>query len=161
MVVAKVRGSFSDIEGAIQFSQAQPESSSVAVTIKPESINTGDEKRDAHLRNPDFFDVEKYPTITFSSSAVKKKENGFVLNGELTMHGVTREIEIPFKINGPIQDPWGNSRLGIEAEPITLDRKDFGITFNKALDGGGVMVGNEVTIEIALEAVKAGSKAAD
>jgi polyisoprenoid-binding protein YceI len=161
MVVSKVRGSFAELEGVIKYLPEDPTSSSVQVTIKPESINTGDEKRDAHLRNPDFFDVEKYPEMTFASSNVGTSGDGFVLTGVLTMHGVSREVEIPFKVNGPIQDPWGNTRMGVEAEPITLDRKDFGLTYNRALEGGGLVVGDEITVEIALEAVRRAPEPAD
>lgn len=159
MVVSKVRGSFTSFEGAIEYDANDPSSSSVAVTIATESIDTANDKRDDHLRNPDFFDAESYPQITFSSSEVRRTNSGYLLKGTLDMHGVQKVLEIPFEINGPINDPWGNTRMGIESSPIVINRKDFGILWNKALDGGGVVVGEEVTVEIALEAIKSKDQA--
>jgi polyisoprenoid-binding protein YceI len=106
------------------------------------------------LRSADFFDVEKYPEITFASSRVENTKDGLVVHGTITMHGVSKEIAVPFNLNGPITDPWGNQRFGAEAY-FTIDRKDFGITWNKVLDTGGLTVSNEVKVEIQIAAVMA------
>lgn len=153
MVVSKVRGSFTEIKGSIQYDSEDVTKSSVSVTIPAESVNTANSDRDEHLRNADFFDVENHPELSFVSSSVSKKGDGFLLEGMLTMHGVSKPVEIPFQVNGPIQDPWGNTRMGIETEAITLDRRDFGLTWSKTLETGGLVVGDEITIEINLEAV--------
>ncbi|MBN2226096.1 MAG: polyisoprenoid-binding protein [candidate division Zixibacteria bacterium] len=152
LVITNVKGSFTNFSGTIMYDAADIAKSSVSVTINAESINTNDEGRDKHLRSADFFEVEKYPEITFVSTKIEKTENGLVAHGNLTMHGVTKVIAIPFEIAGPIADPWGKSRMGIEAS-LTIDRKDFGITWNKVLDSGGLTVGNEVKIELNIAAI--------
>ncbi|MCP4895464.1 MAG: YceI family protein [bacterium] len=153
MVVSKVRGSFTEVSGAILYDADDPTKSSVNATIPAASINTANEGRDKHLRGEDFFDADKFPQLSFVSTAVRKNDQGLALVGDLTMHGVTRSIEIPFQVNGPIIDGRGNLRMGIEAEPVVIDRKDYGIEWNRVLDGGGLSVGNEVTVEINLEAI--------
>jgi len=160
MVISEVSGAFGDFEGAIQYAEGDPGHSAVSVTIRTASIDTGSEDRDNHLRNADFFDAGKYPEITFVSERVEKRGEGWVAVGPLTMHGVTREIELPFTITGMITDPWGNTRLGIKGG-LEIDRKDWGLTWSKTLDGGGLVVGETVTIEIALEAVKKKAPAAE
>jgi len=154
MVVSKVRGSFGDVSGTITYDPEDLSRSGVKVSIKTASVNTNNGDRDAHLRSPDFFDAEKNPEITFTSDTIERRGDGFVAQGKLTMHGVTREVSIPFTLNGPLTDPWGMTRIGIEAEPIVLDRTDFGLTWNKVLETGGVLVGNEVQVFIDLEAVR-------
>ena len=152
LVITNVKGSFTDFSGSIMYDSADITKSSVSVTIKAGSIDTNDDARDKHLRSTDFFDVEKYPEITFVSSKIEKTDDGLIAHGKLTMHGVTKVIAIPFEIAGPIAGPWGKTRMGVEAS-ITIDRKDFGITWNKLLDSGGLTVGNEVKIELNIEAI--------
>ena len=152
MVVSKVRGNFKDFSVTIKEDPNDITKSSVAVVIKTASIDTDNEKRDNHLRSADFFDAEKYPEITFRSSRIEKKGDAYIAVGTLDMHGVSKEITIPFEITGKMQDPWGNTRAGIEAS-TQLDRKDYGLNWNKTLDKGGLLVGNEVKIEIFLEMV--------
>lgn len=153
MMVSKVRGSFDDFEGTIHLDPDDMTGSSVEVVIDVASIDTADEKRDEHLRSPDFFDAANHPKMTFSSTSVKKSGSGWVAVGDLTIRGTTRQVELPFEINGPITDPWGNQRIGVEIEPISVDRRDFGLTWSKVLETGGLLVGNEVEIELAVEAV--------
>ena len=152
MVVSKVMGRFNDFSVAIKEDPNDITKSSVAVVIKTASIDTDNEKRDNHLRSADFFDAEKYHEITFQSSRIEKKGDAYAAVGTLNMHGVSKEITIPFEITGKMKDPWGNTRAGIEAS-TQLDRKDYGLNWNKTLDKGGLMVGNEVKIEILLEMV--------
>ncbi|UCH84265.1 MAG: polyisoprenoid-binding protein, partial [Candidatus Latescibacterota bacterium] len=154
MVVSKVKGEFNEYSGTILYDEADVTKSSVDVTIKTASIDTKDQKRDDHLRNPDFFDAETYPEITFKSKQIKKSEDGFVAVGDLTMHGVTKEITIPFEITGVIDDPWGNTRMGVSAE-LELNRQDYGVSWSQKLDAGGLVVGDNVEIEIEIEAIKA------
>ena len=122
-------------------------------TIQVKSIDTGVAQRDTHLKSPDFFDAEKYPAITFTSKRVENQGGQQVLVGDFTMHGVTRELSLPVRIKGPIK-AMGGERIGIDATG-SINRKDYGISWNKTLDSGGVMVGEEVQIEINAEAVKA------
>ncbi len=152
MLISTVRGSFSGIGGEIVYDPDDPTRSSVRVEIDAASIDTGNKDRDNHLKGPDFFDVENYPKIIFESTKVEKRGDNWVAYGKLTIKGVTREIAIPFRLNGPIKDPWGNLRIGVEAETITLNRQDFGISWNQVLDAGGLAVGNEVSVYIAAEA---------
>jgi polyisoprenoid-binding protein YceI len=132
-----------------------PSTLKVDVTIEAASVDTGNEKRDQHLRTPDFLDVAKYPTITFVSKKVMKADPGKLkVTGDLTIHGVTREITVD--LEGPtseVKDPWGGFRRGATGT-TRIDRRDFGITWNTALDSGGMLVGNEVTIYVEVEWVK-------
>jgi polyisoprenoid-binding protein YceI len=150
MVVSKVRGNFNDFDVTIMEDPADITKSSVTAVIKTASIDTGNEKRDNHLRSADFFDVEKFPEIVFKSQAVKKKGEAYELWGTLTMHGVTKNIIIPFEILGKMTDTGGTTHVGIESK-LTLDRKDYGLTWNRTLDTGGVVVGTEVEIDILME----------
>lgn len=152
MVVSKVTGHFNDFSVFISVDPSDITKSVVTASIKTASIDTGNDKRDTHLRSADFFDVGKFPDITFKSSKIEKKGNDYVMKGSFTMHGITKEIEIPFKINGHIKDYEGKIRAGIEAQ-TSLDRKDYGLVWNKTLDQGGLVVGNEVKVEILLEMV--------
>lgn len=153
-LMSGVRGHFADFEGTIVTDAAQPESSSVEFKIKVASITTGVEKRDAHLRSGDFFDVEKYPEITFKSTAFKQTDkDNYAVTGDLTMRGVTKVITLPVTFLGVGKDPWGNERAGFETA-VTLNRKDFGINWNQTLDQGGVLLGDDVKVMINIEAVK-------
>ena len=152
--VTKVRGRFDDFAGTIQVDPAKPEASSVEFTIKAASVNTGNEKRDTHLRSADFFDVEKIPEITFKSSGFKAtSKDHYDVTGTLTMHGVSKVITLPVTVLGTVKTPFGDERAGFEVA-VTLSRKDFGLLWNKTLETGGVMVGDEVEVAINIEAVK-------
>jgi polyisoprenoid-binding protein YceI len=159
-IVTMLGGKFQDFSGTIQVDRAKPESSSVEFTIQAASISTNDPKRDEHLKSPDFFDVAKYPTITFKSTAVKPAgKDAYQVTGDLTMHGVTKAITLPVTFLGEGKDPWGNEKMGFEVS-ATLNRKDFGINWNKTLDQGGVLVGDEVKVQVSVEANKAKPPAA-
>jgi polyisoprenoid-binding protein YceI len=128
--------------------------SSVKVTIKTDSINTNQIDRDNHLRSPDFLDVQKFPAITFESTKIVKKGGTYEALGKLTIKGVTKEVRIPFALNGPVKDPWGNTRIGIEGA-LTINRLDYGVSWNKTLDNGGLVVANDVKIDLVIEGVQA------
>lgn len=153
MMISNVPGSFGKFEGTINFDEKKLKDAKVNVKIATDSINTNDAKRDDHLKSADFFDVKKYPEITFVSKSVtaagKKK---YKVKGDLTMHGVTKEEVLNAEFNGTGTDPWGNKKAGFSAT-ATLKRKDYGMTWNKALDGGGVIVGDEVHVDIQIEAL--------
>lgn len=145
-IMANVTGQFRDFAGTIQVDRANPANSSVEFTIQTASIDTGNEGRDKHLRSADFFDAEKYPTITFKSTSVKPKSaTEFDVTGDFTMHGVTKRITLPVTHLG-----FGTKKGGFEIE-TTLNRKDFGIEWNRALDEGGVVLGDDVKVVINLE----------
>ena len=154
-LISKVTGRFSDVDGTINFDRTTPQNSTVEFTIKAASIDTDNDSRDKHLRSADFFEVEKYPTITFKSTKIAPSATKDVYNvtGNLTMHGVTRQITLPVTFLGFGKDPWGNERAGFEME-TTLNRKDYGINWNKALDQGGFLLADPVKITINLETVK-------
>ncbi|RMG42981.1 MAG: polyisoprenoid-binding protein, partial [Methanobacteriota archaeon] len=139
MVISTVPGEFREFSGVIYYDPNDITQMRAEVTIKTPSIFTDNPKRDKHLKSPDFFDVEKYPTITFVSKRVEKKGDGYVMVGDLTMHGVTKEVEIPFQVNGTIVDWKGNTRLGMEGT-LTLNRQDYGVSWSKTLDNGGLVV---------------------
>ncbi len=153
LLISRVQGRFTDVAGVILYDESDITKSSVDVAIKTGSINTQVEKRDAHLKSPDFFDAEKFPMITFKSSRVEKTGDGYLCVGTLTMHGVSKELSIPFEITGKVKDPQGNTRIGVDAE-LSLNRQDYGISWNKAMEGGGLLVGNDVKITLSVEAVK-------
>jgi polyisoprenoid-binding protein YceI len=152
MMVSNVKGNFKDFSGVILYDDKDITKSSVNVAIKTASVDTDSENRDNDLRSPNFFDAAKYPEITFVSKQVQKAGDGYVCSGTLTMHGVSKEISIPFKILGTVKDQRGNSRMGIEAT-LTINRTDYGIVYSRALEGGGLVVGNEVKIELNLETI--------
>jgi polyisoprenoid-binding protein YceI len=153
-IVTKVRGRFTDFDGAIQVDRAKPEASSVEFTIKTASINTDNPQRDGHLKSPDFFDAEKFPTLTFKSSKiVTKGKDQYDVTGTLTLHGVSKEVTLSVSFLGFAKDPWGGERAGFETS-VTLNRKDYGIVWNKALDNGGLMLGDDVVVNINIEASK-------
>jgi polyisoprenoid-binding protein YceI len=154
MVVSKTTGRFMDYAGFIDMDAEAGIVKAIEATIKTGSVNTNHEKRDAHLRNADFFDVERYPTMTFKMKSYRKTEEGYTALGDLTLHGVTREITLAGHYNGATKDPWGNTRAGFSAEG-KLNRKDFGMVWNKTLDSGGLVVGDEVQIRLEIECIKA------
>ena len=152
-LVTKVRGRFTDFSGTIQFDEAHPDQASVPFTINAASIDTGTPDRDAHLRSDDFFAVDKYPAITFASSRVTKKSAElFEVEGTLTIRDTSKRLTLPVTYLGTAVDPWGNSRVGFETE-ITINRKDFGLNWNAALEAGGFLVGDEVKISVSVQAI--------
>lgn len=155
-MMSKVSGKFDDFSGKISADRGTPAASSVEFTIKSTSINTGNADRDKDLRSANFFEVDKNPEITFKSTKIAptKKKDVYDVTGDLTMHGVTKHITIPVEFGGFGKDPWGNERAGFSLT-TTLNRKDYGINWNKTLDNGGVLLGDDVTININIEAVKA------
>jgi polyisoprenoid-binding protein YceI len=156
MMISTVKGHFNVISGHLHIDEQNPANSWVDAQVDASSIDTRDERRDGHLRSPDFFDAEKYPTINFKSTKVEHIEgNEYRVLGDLTMHGVTRPVAFNAEYAGQGQDPWGGQRAGLSAT-AKINRKDWGLTYNTALEAGGVMVGEEVKIEIDLEAVNKG-----
>jgi polyisoprenoid-binding protein YceI len=154
MVVSKTTGRFTDYAGFIDMDAESGTVTAVEATIKAGSVNTNHEKRDAHLRNADFLDVEHYPTMTFKLKSYKKTAESFTAVGDLTLRGVTKEITLMGRFNGATKDPWGNTRAGFSAEG-KLNRKDFGMIWNKTLDSGGLVVSDEVQIRLEIECIKA------
>ena len=152
MVINKVRGKFSQFTGSVVVDGKAIQSAKG--TIQTGSIDTGIAKRDNHLKSPDFFDATKYPTITFVSKRVENKGGDTMLVGDYTMHGVTKELSLPVTLSGPIKDSWGGERIGLEAK-TKLNRRDYGLTYNQALETGGLVVGDDIEIEINAEAIKA------
>lgn len=153
-MVTKVRGSFNDFEGTVSVDGENPEQSSARVTIKTGSIDTRNEQRDGHLRTNDFLDVEKYPEITFVSTGIRQTgETTFDVTGDLTIKDVTKSVTIPFEYQGSATDPFGNFRVGFDGQ-ITIDRKDFNVTWNAPLEAGGVLVSEKVVLEFEISAIK-------
>lgn len=160
-MMSKVRGHFNDYAGTISVDPAKPESASVEFTVKAASIDTANERRDQDLRSANFFDTEKFPEITFQSTKVKAAgKDKYDVTGTLTMRGVAKEVTLPVSVLGFGKDPWGNDKAGFSID-ATLNRKDFGIVWNKALDNGGVLLGDEVWVSINLEAAKKKEAAAN
>lgn len=152
-LVTKVRGRFNDFEGTIQADEQNPSRSSVTVAIKAASVDTSQPERDAHLRSADFFSAEQFPTLTFASTAIAPLgADKYQVVGDLTIRGVARQIAVPVTFLGKATDPWGNQRVGFEAE-FTINRKDFGLTWNAALETGGFLVGDEVKISVSFQAI--------
>jgi polyisoprenoid-binding protein YceI len=152
MVINTVHGKFNEFAGTIGLEGSTLKSATG--TIQAKSIDTGIEKRDTHLKSPDFFDVAKFPTITFKSKRAEKQGAETVLVGDFTMHGVTKELSLPVTLKGPIKDPRGDTRIGLQAR-TKLSRADYGLKYNQALETGGLVVGDEIELEINAEAVKA------
>ena len=157
MMFTTVKGSFEGVSGTITLDEANLANSSVSVEIDASTINTRDQKRDAHLRSGDFFNVEQFPTITFVSTRVEPQGDRLKVTGDLTMHGVTREVVLDAEMTGRGMSPFGFEVMGYEAT-TKLNREDFGLTWNAALETGGVLVGNEIKISIDIEAVPAESQ---
>jgi len=151
MVVATVKGTFNEWEGSVWFNPEDPGESRINVTIDVASIDTENEGRDTHLRSPDFFDVEKYPQITFASEQIERRDEGWVAVGELTIRGVTRSVEMSFDLLGPVQG-MGQTRYGADAR-LEINRQDWGVSWNRTLDAGGLLVSNKVVIEIHVELI--------
>lgn len=156
LMISNVRGEFGKVSGTLNYDPADPKKATVEASIDVSSITTRDEKRDGHLKSPDFFDVAKFPTITFKSKKVEAAGKGKLkVTGDLTLHGVTKEVKLD--VAGPsaaIKDPWGLER-GAASATTKINRKDFGLTWNKALETGGLAVGEEVSITLDIEFVKA------
>lgn len=154
MMFTTVKGRFAGVSGTIELDEANPANSSANVTIDASTIDTRDEKRDAHLRSADFFDVEQFPTITFESTRVEPKSSGeWRVFGNLTIHGVTHEVELATSYSGAGKNPWGQEVAGFEAT-TKISRKAFGLEWNVALETGGLLVGDEIKISIDLQAAK-------
>ena len=155
MMVSNVRGEFRKVSGTVQGDETDPTTAKVEATIDTTSIDTRNEKRDAHLKSADFLDTEKFPTMTFKSKKIEKTgEHRYRVTGDLTLHGVTREVTLD--VEGPsaaVKDPMGNVRVGATAT-AKINRQDFGITWSKSLDGGGVMVGDDIGVTIDVEGTK-------
>jgi polyisoprenoid-binding protein YceI len=153
-MVTRVRGSFNEFDGTATVDGADPSLSSVSVTIKAASIDTRNEQRDEHLRSNDFLDMGQFPEITFVSTAVRQLDDStFQVTGDLTVKGVTKPVTIDFDYEGAAKDPFGNQRIGFEGS-VTISRKDYGITWNAALETGGVLVSDKITLEFEVSAIK-------
>ena len=153
LMVSKVRGSFGEFEGSITIGE-DAASSTAQATIQTASIDTGTPDRDKHLVSGDFLEVEKFPTITFANAkVVAQKGTDFTVTGDLTIKGVTREVTLDVELDGVAKDPWGNEKLAVTAK-TEIDREDFGITWNVALESGGVLVSKKVTLEIEAQAAR-------
>ena len=154
MVVSKVKGGFDDFSGTVQFDGSNLTTGSVEMTIDVASIDTDDAGRDKHLVSADFFDAATFPKITFKSKKVIADGDNYKIVGDMTMKDVTKEVTFDVEFSGTVDDPWGNTRAGFSAS-TTIDRQEFNVSFSKTLDNGGLVVGNDVEIELELEIVKA------
>ena len=154
-LVSRVSGKFDDFSGAISVDRANPAASSVEFNIKTTSIDTGNDNRDKDLRGANFFEVEKFPEISFKSTSIKAsgKKDVYDVTGTFTMHGVTKTVTLPVEFLGFIKDPWGGERAGFTTH-MTLNRKDYGINWNKTLDNGGTLLSDDVDITVNIEAAK-------
>ena len=156
MMISNVKGQFAKVSGTLTLDESELTNSRIDALIEAASLETRDPQRDAHLKSPDFFDVEKFPTLAFKSSRVSLVRDGeLAVDGDLTIHGLTRKVT--FKVEGPTppaKDPWGNTRVAVSAT-TKINRKDFGLTWNAALETGGILVGDEVTITLDIQFVKA------
>ncbi len=154
MVVSRVRGRFTRWTGTIAMDERDPTGAHIEISIDAASVDTGVEQRDAHLRSQDFFHVERFPAMTFRSSRIERDGGDrYRVTGDLTMHGLTRPVTLEVEYAGSAKDPWGGVRAGFSARG-TVDRKDFGLTYNQVLETGGVLVGEKVEIDIEVEAVE-------
>ena len=153
LVVAKARGSFQDYAVDLVIGE-RPEDSKVDVTIQAASVSTGDEARDGHLRSPDFFDVEQFPTMTYRSTGIRQAGDGYVVDGELSLHGVTKPVALDLEVNGVLpESPFGDTRVGFTAT-AEIDRREFDLHWNGPVEGGGVILGHTVKIQLEVEAIK-------
>lgn len=154
-LITKVRGRFSEFEGAIAFDEGNPEQSSVTFAVQTASIDTNSPDRDAHLRSDDFFGVERFPALTFVSTKITPKSGTeFAVEGDLTIRDVTKRVTLPVSFLGKAKDPWGSEKIAFETE-ITINRKDYGLLWNAALETGGFLVGDEVKINVSVQAAAA------
>jgi len=154
LMITTVKGRITDVEGTIVMDEKNPGKSSVEATLKAVSIDTRTEQRDQHLRSADFLNVELFPEIKFRSTRIEGDKESFKLTGDLTIRDVTRPITLDIRFEGQQTDPWGGERVGFSGSG-KIDRRDFGLTWNQALETGGVVVGNDVKINLEVEAVKA------
>lgn len=153
-MVTKVRGAFNEFDGKATIDGQNPENSSASVTIQGASIDTRNAQRDEHLRGNDFLDLATYPTITFVSTAIRHLGGAeFEVDGDLTIRGVTKPITLPLEFTGAAKDPFGNDRVGFEGS-VTINRKDYGVTWNAALETGGVLVSDKIVLEVEVSAIK-------
>ena len=153
-MVSKVRGSFNDFEGSGYFDAEDPAKSHLQLTIQAASIDTRNADRDGHLKSNDFFDMENHPQITFASTAVEPVDaETYRVTGDLTIKGVTKPVTVAFEYTGTAVDPFGNTRIGLEGK-ATVNRKDWGVNWNAALEAGGVLVGEKVTLEFEVSAIR-------
>jgi polyisoprenoid-binding protein YceI len=154
-MVTKVRGSFNEFDGTGTFDAANPAAAHLQLTIKAASIDTRNADRDAHLRSNDFFDMETYPAITFVSTHVEQTGDEYQVTGDLTIKGVTKSVTVDFEYTGTAVDPYGNTRVGLDGT-TTINRKDWGVSWNAALEAGGVLVGEKITLEFEVSAIRTG-----
>jgi polyisoprenoid-binding protein YceI len=155
LVISKTKGTFVDFTGMVEFDGKNLDKASVQAIVQMASVNTDDEKRDEHLRAPDFFDAEKYPTMTFKSTKIiPGDDNEFEMIGNLTIKDVTKEVSFEGEFSGVMDDPWGNTRAGFSAE-TTINRQDFNVAWENKLQDGSLVVGNDVKIELEIELIKA------
>ena len=154
LMITTVKGRITDVEGTIVMDEKNPRNSSVEATLKAVSIDTRTEQRDQHLRSADFLNAELFPEIKFRSTKIEGDKDSFKLTGDLTIRDVTRPITLDIRFEGKQTDPWGGERIGFSGSG-KIDRRDFGLTWNQALETGGVVVGNDVKINLEVEAVKA------
>lgn len=154
MMIAKVHGGFEKISGTFTYDALDPKNSSVVATIETASITTRDAQRDGHLKSADFFDVEKFPTINFSSTSIERVGSDLKITGDLTIHGVTKQVVLDAEApSAELKDPWGNTKMGISAT-TKIKRKDFGLIWNAALEAGGMLVGDDVAISLDIQFAK-------
>lgn len=155
MMISNVRGKFTGISGVLHRFEVDHTKSDLEVSIDISTVNTQDEKRDGHLKSADFFEAEKFPSMTFKSTHIEKKGDGFAVTGDLTIHGVTKPVVLNVEeVSEPAKDPWGNTRIGLSAN-AKINRKDFGLGWNAPLEAGGVLVGEEVSITLDVQFIKA------
>ena len=153
LMISTVKGRFADVQGTVVLDEANPAASSADITIQVASIDTREPQRDAHLKSADFFDVEQYPTLTFRSTGVRNQtKDGLTLLGDLSLHGVTREVALDVTREGRVRDPWGNERAGYSAT-TKIKRSDFGLTWNQLLETGGLAVSDDVKISLDVQLV--------
>jgi polyisoprenoid-binding protein YceI len=159
LMVSKVHGRFHDWKGTLELDDADPTKSRIEVEIDAKSIDTRDEKRDTHLRSPDFLDVDNHPSLRFKSTSIEAKgDDRLLVRGDLTIRGISRPVTLDVEVGGRAKDPWGGERTGFSAT-AAIDRKEYGLQWNMALETGGVLVGDKVNITIEVEAVKQAAKA--
>jgi len=154
MAISKTNGVFDDFTGSFSFEPGKPETWSCEAVIQAASINTNNDKRDEHLTSEDFFNAAEYPTLSFKSTGViMEDESEGVLQGDLTIHGVTKPVEMAFEVLGTVTDPWDNERAGFSAN-VKINRQDFGLSYNNVLEAGGLVVGDDVKITLEIEGIK-------
>ncbi len=156
MMISNVKGEFTAVTGKLELNDADITKSRIEASVDATTINTRDAQRDAHLKSADFFDVEQFPTLTFKSTRISKRGDGELsVSGDLSIHGVTRNVEFEVEgLSAPMKDPWGNMRIGLSAT-TRINRKDFGLTWNATLETGGILVGDDVTLTLDVQFVKA------